>query len=67
VLCALESTKEAYAFTVFERTFKEFGVPRAIRTDNGVPFASRGAFFGLSQIVGMVATTEHPHRAHQAW
>src|SRR5690606_3054795 len=35
---ALSTTKEAYAFTVFQRVFKEFGLPRAIRTDNGVPF-----------------------------
>ena len=40
LLCcdALETTKEAYAFTVFERTFKDFGLPQAIRTDNGIPF-----------------------------
>jgi transposase InsO family protein len=39
---ALDSTKEAYAITaVFERTFREFGLPTAIRTDNGTPFASR--------------------------
>ncbi|HET9903178.1 MAG TPA: hypothetical protein VFQ27_05695 [Xanthobacteraceae bacterium] len=37
---ALATTKEAYAITVFERAFKEFGLPKAIRTDNGVPFAS---------------------------
>lgn len=44
------STKEAYAFTVFERAFKDFGLPLAIRTDNGTPFASNSAFFGLSQL-----------------
>jgi len=38
---ALSTTQEKFAFTVFERTFKEFGLPRVIRTDNGVPFASR--------------------------
>jgi putative transposase len=47
---ALDSTKEDYAFTVFERTFKEFGVPGAIRTDNGIPFSSRTAFFGPSRL-----------------
>ena len=36
---ALSTTKEAYAFPVFEAAFKEFGLPKAIRTDNGVPFA----------------------------
>jgi transposase InsO family protein len=33
---ALSTTQEKFAFTVFERTFKEFGLPGAIRTDNGV-------------------------------
>jgi len=47
---ALEATKEVYAFSVFERAFKDFGLPLAIRTDNGVPFASRSAFFGLSKL-----------------
>ncbi len=47
---ALATTKEMYAFTVFERVFKEFGLPRAIRTDNGVPFASPHALFGLSKL-----------------
>lgn len=27
----------------FERTFREYGLPRALRTDNGVPFATTGA------------------------
>ena len=47
---ALATTKEAYAFTVFEAAFKEYGLPRAIRTDNGVPFASPNALFGLSRL-----------------
>lgn len=34
----------------FERTFKEFGLPQAIHTDNGAPFASPNALFGLSQL-----------------
>jgi len=38
---ALCSTKEAYAFTIFERLFKERGLPAHIRSDNGVPFAPR--------------------------
>jgi putative transposase len=46
----LESTKETGAFPVFERVFKEFGLPAAIRTDNGVPFASPHALFGLSRL-----------------
>ena len=52
LLCcdALETTREMYAFGVFERAFKEFGLPLAIRTDNGVPFASHSSFFGLSKL-----------------
>ena len=46
---ALENTREQYALTVFERTFKEFGLPDAIRSDNGFPFASVG-LFGLSKL-----------------
>ena len=46
----LESTKANGAFPVFERVFKEFGLPNAIRTDNGVPFASAHALFGLSKL-----------------
>ena len=47
---ALSTTQEIYAFTVFERVFKQFGLPQAIRTDNGVPFASPHALFGLSKL-----------------
>lgn len=47
---ALSTTREAYAFTVFESVFKEFGLPSAIRTDNGVPFASPNALFNLSKL-----------------
>lgn len=46
----MASTKADFAFAVFERTFKEFGLPRAIRTDNGIPFASPNALFGLSKL-----------------
>lgn len=47
---ALTTTQEKFAFTAFERTFKEFGLPQAIRTDNGVPFASSQALYGLSKL-----------------
>jgi putative transposase len=47
---ALASTKEATAFPVFESAFKQFGLPRAIRTDNGVPFASPNSLFNLSKL-----------------
>ena len=47
---ALSSTQSRFAFTVFERAFKEFGLPAAIRTDNGVPFAGPTALYRLSKL-----------------
>ena len=44
-LLALEatgSTAEAEAWPVFERLFKEYGLPDELRSDNGSPFASAG-------------------------
>ena len=35
---------------MFERTFKKSGRPQVIRTDNGVPFASAHALYGLSKL-----------------
>jgi putative transposase len=39
---ALPSVRTAHARPVFERLFREVGLPAAIRTDNGAPFASTG-------------------------
>jgi transposase InsO family protein len=51
LLCeALESNKEEPAFTAFERLFHERGLPLAIRSDNGVPFAAPNALFNLSKM-----------------
>jgi putative transposase len=45
----LLSTKGHGVRPVFERLFREHGLPNAIRTDNGVPFATTG-IHGLSQL-----------------
>jgi len=51
LLCeALESTREDLAFTAFQQLFAERGLPSAIRSDNGVPFASPNALFNLSKL-----------------
>lgn len=51
LLCeAMESNKEQPAFTAFERLFRERGLPQAIRSDNGVPFASPNGLFNLSKL-----------------
>lgn len=51
LLCeAMESNAEAPAFIAFERLFRERGLPLAIRSDNGVPFASPNGLFNLSKL-----------------
>ena len=51
LLCeALDSTREEPAIVAFERLFRERGLPQAIRSDNGVPFASPNALFNLSKL-----------------
>ncbi len=47
---ALQSTKEPPAITAFEQLFLERGLPAAIRSDNGVPFASPNGLFNLSKL-----------------
>ena len=47
---ALANTQTTFAITVFERAFTEYGLPQAIRTDNGVPFASPTALYRLSKL-----------------
>jgi len=51
LLCeALESTREETAITAFEQLFRERGLPGAIRSDNGVPFASPNGLYNLSKM-----------------
>ncbi len=46
---AVEKTDTARVRAIFEAAFREYGLPRAIRTDNGAPFASP-ALRGLSRL-----------------
>ena len=46
---AVEKTDTARVQAIFEAAFREYGLPQAIRTDNGAPFASR-APAGLSRL-----------------
>jgi transposase InsO family protein len=51
LLCeALESTREEPVIAAFEHLFLERGLPDAIRTDNGLPFASPNGLFNLSRL-----------------
>ena len=46
----LDSVAESLAWPVFERLFQEYGLPEAIRSDNGSPFASASALARLSRL-----------------
>ena len=51
LLCeALDSVRESSAIQAFQHLFAERGLPNAIRSDNGVPFASPNALFNLSKL-----------------
>jgi transposase InsO family protein len=51
LLCeAMDSVREEPVITAFEQLFRERGLPGAIRSDNGVPFASPNALFNLSKL-----------------
>jgi transposase InsO family protein len=41
--CRIVAANERGVRPWFERTFREYGLPRALRTDNGSPFATTGA------------------------
>lgn len=41
--CRIVAPSERGVRPWFERTFREYGLPRALRTDNGAPFATTGA------------------------
>jgi transposase InsO family protein len=45
----VSKTDTPHVLAVFETTFREFGLPVAVRTDNGAPFATR-AVAGLSPL-----------------
>jgi putative transposase len=47
---ALPSTNMADTKAVFERVFREYGIPRQIISDNGTPFCSTHSLGGLTQL-----------------
>ena len=46
---SVDSAREDSAITAFQQLFLQRGLPNAIRSDNGVPFASPNALFTLSK------------------
>lgn len=67
---ALETTRSPRVKPIFEAAFRQYGLPRAIRTDNGAPFASI-AVRGLSPLsvwwikLGIVPERIEPGRPEQ--
>jgi len=67
---ALPSTAHEGARPVFERLFRQHGLPKRLRTDNGTPFASQ-ALCGLSRLslwwikLGIVPERIEPGRPEQ--
>jgi transposase InsO family protein len=47
---ALESTREIPVIEAFQQLFRERGLPVAIRSDNGLPFASPNGLYNLSRL-----------------
>jgi transposase InsO family protein len=68
---AFESTKEVPVIEAFVRLFKERGLPAAIRSDNGLPFASPNGLYNLSKLsvfwlrLGIALERIRPGRPHQ--
>jgi putative transposase len=66
----LPSTSGDGVRPIFERSFRTYGLPNAIRTDNGVPFATTG-IHGLSKLnvwwmrLGIQHQRIHPGRPQQ--
>lgn len=51
LLCeALEATRDLPVIEAFQQLFRERGLPRAIRSDNGLPFASPNGLYNLSRL-----------------
>ncbi len=51
LLCeALDATKEGPVIEAFVRLFKDRGLPAALRSDNGLPFASPNGLYNLSKL-----------------
>jgi putative transposase len=49
-LRALDNARSETVQKAFERLFERYGLPEAMRSDNGSPFASRQAVHGLSRL-----------------
>jgi transposase InsO family protein len=68
---ALASTQEGPVIEAFVRLFRERGLPAAIRSDNGLPFASPNGLYNLSKLsvwwlrLGIAIERIKPGHPHQ--
>ena len=63
---AVDRTDTAHVWPVLDAAFREFGLPRVMRSDNGAPFASTGAG-GLSALsVRLIKAGVRPERIDPA-
>jgi len=68
---ALASTQEGPVIEAFVRLFRERGLPAAIRSDNGLPFASPNGLYNLSRLsvwwlrLGIAIERIKPGHPHQ--
>jgi len=46
----VSSNEESPCFPIFEEAFKEYGLPQAIRSDNGIPFACGNSLWNLTKL-----------------
>jgi transposase InsO family protein len=64
----LENARAETVGAEFNRLFQLYGLPKVIKSDNGSPFASRGAPLGLSKLsaswVALGIELEHSRPAH---
>ena len=72
LLCeALDSTREVPVIEAFAGLFRQHGLPAAIRSDNGLPFASPNGLYNLSKLsvwwlrLGLQLERIKPGQPHQ--
>ena len=67
----MDSTKAEAVKAVFESAFRQYGLPKTIRSDNGPPFASPNGLMGLGQLsvwwmsLGIVLDRIDPGKPYQ--
>ena len=66
-LRAVEDARSETVRQSFERLFERHGLPQAIRSDNGSPFASVHGLFGLESALGLVGGAGDRFGTRSAW